>query len=65
MKGKHKLHILCNLYLNISRNVNTKAEKLPKMNKIAHISVRDNRKIDFTEKPKAFLFKIFLSEISG
>ena len=26
------------------------------MNKIAHISVRDNRKSDFFEKPQAFAF---------
>ena len=31
------------------------------MNKIVHISVRDNRKSDFTEKPKAFaFFNIFI-----
>ena len=34
--------------------MDTKATKLPKMNKIAHISVRDNRKIVFTKKSKAF-----------
>ena len=28
-----------------------------------YISVRDNRKIDFTKKSKAFLFSIFSSEI--
>ena len=28
----------------------------PKINKIAHISVRDFRKIVFTQKPKAFTF---------
>ena len=33
------------------------------MNKIADIWVHDNRKIDFTKKPKAFSFLIFLSEI--
>ena len=26
------------------------------MDKISHISVGDNRKIDFTEKPEAFAF---------
>ena len=35
------------------------------MNKIVHISVRDNNKIDFTKKPKAFsFFKYFYLEIS-
>ena len=34
----------------------TRAKKLPKINKIAHISVSDNRKIYFTKKPKAFSF---------
>ena len=34
------------------------------MNKIAHISVRDNRKIYFTKKPKAFFyFSLFSSQI--
>ena len=57
MKGQPELHILCNLRLNISWNVNTiKEKKRLKMNKIAHISVRDNRKSDFTEKPKALHF---------
>ena len=60
MKGKPKLHVPCNQQLNISLNVNTKAKKLPKINKIVHISVRDNRKIGFTKKPKTFpFFNIF------
>ena len=32
---------------------------MPKTNKIAHISDRDNCKIDFTKKPMAFAFSIF------
>ena len=28
--------------------------------KIAHILVRDNRKSDFTEKPRAIAFSIFI-----
>ena len=36
------------------------------MNKIAHISVSDNRKNDFTEKPKAFaFFNIFTWNFQG
>ena len=35
------------------------------MNKIAHISVRDNRKIDFTKKPnKAFSFFNIFSHVA-
>ena len=36
--------------------MNAKAKKSPKMNKIAHISVYDNRKSDFSEKAKAYSF---------
>ena len=54
---------LCNLWLNISWNVNTKVKKLPKRNKISYISVCDKHTIDFTKKPKVFQFSIFSSEI--
>ena len=45
MKAKPKLHILCDPKLNLYLNVETKAIIPPKTNKIAHISVRDFRKI--------------------
>ena len=41
-----------------SLSIITKVKKLPKMNKITHISIRKNRKIDFTEKLFVF-FNIF------
>ena len=47
---------LCFGRLPTCRIVNTKTKKTPKMNKIAHISVYDNRKSDFTEKLNALYF---------
>ena len=53
MKGMHKLHILSvEMWI-----------RWPKMNKIAHISVRNNRKIDFTKNLRLFHFSIFPSKI--
>ena len=53
MKGKAKLHILC-------LNVDTKAKIPQKMNKIAHIFVRDIRGIDFINlEITQSVFKIF------
>ena len=45
MKGKPKLHILFMLKLYICWNVDIKAKRPPKMNKISRISVRDIHRI--------------------
>jgi len=40
MKGKAKLHLLCDYQLNIYITVDSVVKQPQKMNKIAHISVR-------------------------
>ena len=49
MKGKPKLHILYGYQLNIYLTVDSVLKKSQKMNKIAHISVRDIFKTDFAQ----------------
>ena len=49
MKGKPKLHILYDYQLNIYLTVDSVFKYSQKMNKIAHISVRDICKSDFAQ----------------
>ena len=49
IKGKPKLHILYDYQLNIYLTVDSVFKKSQKMNKIAHISVRDIFKTDFAQ----------------
>ena len=50
MKGKPKLHLLYDYQLNIYLTVDSVFKYSQKMNKIAHISVRDICKSDFAHK---------------
>ena len=49
MTGEPKLHILCDYQLNIYLTVDSVFKYSQKMNKIAHISVRDIRETDLAQ----------------
>ena len=57
MKGKPKLHILYDYQLNIYLTVDSVFKYSQKMNKIAHISVRNIRETDFAKLVSIFFMK--------